>query len=395
MRIILYTGKGGVGKTSISAATAIKCAQLGHQTLVLSTDSAHSLGDSLEMEIGNGVAKVADNLYAEEINVNYELKVNWGKIQSFITEFLHRRGFDDFIAEEFAIFPGMEELFSILKLKEYEEQGRFDVAIIDCAPTGSTARMLSFPDIIEWYMERFFHLQRKIVKAIRPIAERIAKVPLPSDEVYFSLEELYQKIDGMKEILTNPEYSSVRIVFNPEKMVIKESQRILTYLNLFNFPVDAAIANRLIPDAVDNSFFSQWKDIETQYMSLAEESFNPLPIFKVHLFHREMVGREMLKQMADEIFEDKDPSTIFFKKRPMTVQKVNNDYLLTIPLPHSDKRDLDLWVRGDELIITMKNYRRNLLLPRTISALPLKEARFEGDELKITFGGDEHGKSSS
>ncbi|MDH5715866.1 MAG: ArsA family ATPase, partial [Candidatus Aminicenantes bacterium] len=376
MRIILYTGKGGVGKTSISAATAIKCAQLGHQTLVLSTDSAHSLGDSLEMEIGNGVAKVADNLYAEEINVNYELKVNWGKIQSFITEFLHRRGFDDFIAEEFAIFPGMEELFSILKLKEYEEQGRFDVAIIDCAPTGSTARMLSFPDIIEWYMERFFHLQRKIVKAIRPIAERIAKVPLPSDEVYFSLEELYQKIDGMKEILTNPEYSSVRIVFNPEKMVIKESQRILTYLNLFNFPVDAAIANRLIPDAVDNSFFSQWKDIETQYMRLAEESFNPLPIFKVHLFHREMVGREMLQQMADEIFEDKDPSTIFFKKRSMTVQKVNNDYLLTIPLPHSDKKDLDLWVRGDELIITMKNYRRNLLLPRTISALPLKEARF-------------------
>ena len=395
MRIILYTGKGGVGKTSISAATAIKCAQLGHQTLVLSTDSAHSLGDSLEMEIGNGVAKVADNLYAEEINVNYELKVNWGKIQSFITEFLHRRGFDDFIAEEFAIFPGMEELFSILKLKEYEEQGRFDVAIIDCAPTGSTARMLSFPDIIEWYMERFFHLQRKIVKAIRPIAERIAKVPLPSDEVYFSLEELYQKIDGMKEILTNPEYSSVRIVFNPEKMVIKESQRILTYLNLFNFPVDAAIANRLIPDAVDNSFFSQWKDIETQYMRLAEESFNPLPIFKVHLFHREMVGREMLQQMADEIFEDKDPSTIFFKKRSMTVQKVNNDYLLTIPLPHSDKKDLDLWVRGDELIITMKNYRRNLLLPRTISALPLKEARFEGDELKIIFGGDEHGKSSS
>ena len=395
MRIILYTGKGGVGKTSISAATAIKCAQLGHQTLVLSTDSAHSLGDSLEMEIGNGVAKVDDNLYAEEINVNYELKVNWGKIQSFITEFLHRRGFDDFIAEEFAIFPGMEELFSILKLKEYEEQGRFDVAIIDCAPTGSTARMLSFPDIIEWYMERFFHLQRKIVKTIRPIAERIVKVPLPTDEVYFSLEELYQKIDGMKEILTNPEYSSVRIVFNPEKMVIKESQRILTYLNLFNFPVDAAIANRLIPDMVDHSFFSQWKDIEAQYMSLAEESFNPLPIFKVHLFHREMVGREMLQQMADEIFEDKDPSTIFFKKRPMTVQKVNNDYLLTIPLPHSDKRDLDLWVRGDELIITMKNYRRNLLLPRTISALPLKEARFEGDELKITFGGDEHGKSSS
>ncbi len=395
MRIILYTGKGGVGKTSISAATAIKCAQLGHQTLVLSTDSAHSLADSLEMEIGNGVAKIADNLYAEEVNVNYELKVNWGKIQSFITEFLHRRGFDDFIAEEFAIFPGMEELFSILKLKEYEEQGRFDVAIIDCAPTGSTARMLSFPDIIEWYMERFFHLQRKIVKTIRPIAERIAKVPLPTDEVYFSMEELYQKIDGMKEILTNPEYSSVRIVFNPEKMVIKESQRILTYLNLFNFPVDAAIANRLIPDAVDNSFFSQWKDIEAQYLRLAEESFNPLPIFKVHLFHREMVGREMLQQMADEIFQDKDPSTIFFKKRPMRVQKVNNDYLLTIPLPHSDKRDLDLWVRGDELIITMKNYRRNLLLPRTISALPLKEARFEGDELKIIFGGDEYGKSSS
>jgi len=395
MRIILYTGKGGVGKTSISAATAIKCAKLGYQTLVLSTDSAHSLADSLDLKIGNGVVKVADNLYAEEINVNYELKVNWGKVQAFITEFLHWRGFDEFIAEEFAIFPGMEELFSILKIKEYQEQGKFDIAIIDCAPTGSTARMLSFPDIIEWYMEKFFHIQRRIVKTIRPIAKRIAKVPLPTDDVYFSLEELYQKIDGMKEILTNPEHSSVRIVFNPEKMVIKESQRILTYLNLFNFPVDAVIANRLIPAEVDSSFFTQWKKIEAHYLRLAEESFNPLPIFKAHLFHREMVGREMLEQMANEIFQDKDPSTIFFKKKPMTVQKVNGDYLLTIPLPHSNKKDLNLWVRGDELTIILKNNRRNILLPRTISSLPLKEARFEGDELKITFGGEQHGKGSN
>ena len=395
MRIILYTGKGGVGKTSISAATAIKCAQLGYRTLVLSTDSAHSLADSLDIEMGNGVVKIADNLYAEEINVNYELKVSWGKIQAFITEFLHRRGFDEFIAEEFAIFPGMEELFSILKLKEYHEQGKFEVAIIDCAPTGSTARMLSFPDIIEWYMEKFFHLQRRIVKTIRPIAERIAKVPLPTDDVYFSMEELYQKIDGMKEILTNPEQSSVRIVFNPEKMVIKESQRILTYLNLFNFPVDAVIANRLIPKEVDSSFFNQWKEIEDHYMKLAEESFNPFPIFKAHLFHREMVGREMLEQLADEIFQDKDPATIFFKRKPMTVQKVKDGYLLIIPLPHSDKKDLDLWVRGDELTITLKNYRRNIFLPRTLSSLPLREAQFEGDELKITFGGEQHGKASN
>jgi len=395
MRIILYTGKGGVGKTSVSAATAIKCAKLGYKTLVLSTDSAHSLADSLEMEIGNGLVKVADNLYAEEVNVNYELKVNWGKIQSFVTKFLHHRGFDELIAEEFAIFPGMEELFSILKLKEYEEQEVFDVAIIDCAPTGSTARMLSFPDIIEWYMEKFFHLQRRIVKTIRPIAERIVKVPLPTDDVYFSMEELYRKIDGMKEILTNPKQSSVRIVFNAEKMVIKESQRILTYLNLFNFPVDAAIANRLIPAEVGDSFFAQWKEIEAQYLRLAEESFKPLPIFKAHLSHREMVGREMLEQLADEIFQDKDPAAIFSKKKPMTVQKVKDGYLLIIPLAHGNKKDLNLWVRGDELTIILKNYRRNILLPRTISSLPLKEARFEGDELKIIFGGEKHDKGSN
>jgi len=395
MRIILHTGKGGVGKTCISAATAIKCAKLGYKTIVLSTDSAHSLADSLEMEIGNGLAKVADNLYAEEVNVNYELKVNWGKIQSFITEFLRRQGFDEFIAEEFAILPGMEELFSILKLKEYEEQEMFDVAIIDCAPTGSTARMLSFPDIIEWYMEKFFHLQRRIVKTIRPIAERIAKVPLPTDDVYFSLEELYQKIDGMKEILTDPKQSSVRVVFNPEKMVIRESQRIFTYLNLFNFPVDAAIANRLIPNEVDSSFFAQWKEIEAQYMELAQESFSPLPIFKAHLFHREMVGREMLEQLADEIFQDKDPAAIFFKKKSMTVQKVKDGYLLIITLPHINKKDLDLWVKGDELTIILENYRRNILLPRTISSLPLKEARFEGNNLNIIFGGDQYGKGSN
>jgi arsenite-transporting ATPase len=244
MRIILYTGKGGVGKTTISAATAVRCAELGHKTIVMSTDPAHSLADSLDCKIGVKPKKMSENLVAEEINVHEELKKNWGRIQTYIKKFLKSRGFEDLMAEEFAVFPGMEELFSLLKLREYAENESYEVAIIDCAPTASTVRMLSVPDVIRWYMDRFFDIERRIVKTVRPIAERITKVPFPTDDVYDSVEELFHKVEGMKDILTDSKKASIRLVFNPEKMVIKESQRAYSYLNLFGFTVDAVIANR-------------------------------------------------------------------------------------------------------------------------------------------------------
>jgi arsenite-transporting ATPase len=385
MRIILYTGKGGVGKTTISAATAVRCAELGYNTIVMSTDPAHSLADSLDIKIGGKPKKISEKLTAEEINVNEELKKNWGRIQKYITKFLKSRGFEDLMAEEFAVFPGMEELFSLLKLKEYVEKESYDVAIIDCAPTANTVRMLSVPDVIRWYMDKFFDIERRIVRTVRPIAERIAKVPLPTDDVYDSVEELFYKLEGMKDILANPDKSSIRLVFNPEKMVIKESQRAYSYLNLFGFTVDAVIANRIYPAEIDDPYFTRWREIQTKYLAEAKDIFDPLPIFKGKLFDREMVGLKLLHAMADNIFGATDPATVFYRQTPITTKQTDSRYVMSIHLPGATKKDLNVSVSGDELIVEVSNYRRNILLPRSLAQAEISEAKFHGDSLNIVF----------
>lgn len=390
----MYTGKGGVGKTTLSAATALKCAELGYKTIVISTDSAHSLADSFNVSLGDDAKKICDNLHALEVNVNYELKHSWGKIQAFVSEFLKWRGFDEFMAEEFAIFPGMDELFSLLKLKEFYETKSFDVIIIDCAPTASTLRMLSFPDVIGWYMEKFFHIERRIVKGIRPIVTRVSSIPIPQDEVYYSIEQLYHKIGGTKELLTNPDSCSVRIVINLEKMVIKESQRIYTYLNLFNFPIDLVFANRVIPEEAKNPFFKNWISLQEKYLKLAEESFRPLPIFKLPLYDGEISGLTSLAKMAQDVFADKDPSKVYSREKTLDIMKYDAGYIMSLKLPFFSRKDVDIWTRGDELTIQLRNYKRNILLPSTLANLQLKEARLEGYILKIYFGGNENAKEN-
>jgi len=386
MRIILYTGKGGVGKTTISAATAVRCAELGHKTIVMSTDPAHSLADSLNCKIGGKPKKIADNLTAEEINVNEELKTNWGRIQKYITKFLKSRGFEELIAEEFAVLPGMEELFSLLKMKSYSEEEAYEVAIIDCAPTASTVRMLSMPDVIRWYMDRFFDIERRIIKTVRPIAERIASIPLPTDDVYDSVEDLFHKVEGMKDVLTDPKNASVRLVFNPEKMVIKESQRAYSYLNLFGFTVDSVIANRIYPDEIDDPYFDRWRTVQRKYLDEAKDIFDPLPIFEGKLFDREMVGRKLLHDLAIDIFGETDPAEVFSEEPPIRTKQVGSKYVMSIHLPGTQKKDLNIWAAGEELIIEVGNYRRNILLPRSLARREVVEAKFEGNDLKIVFG---------
>jgi arsenite-transporting ATPase len=386
VRIILYTGKGGVGKTSISAATAVRSAELGNRTLVISTDTAHSLADSFDKEIGNEPVKLMDRLYAQEVDVNNELATNWGKIQDFVVKFLKKQGFEDFMAHEFSIFPGMEELFSLLVLERYYDEGSYDVAIIDCAPTGSTIRMLSFPDIIQWYMEKFFHIERKIVKAVRPVAERIAKIPLPTDEVYYSIEDLYTKVHEIKEILTESRTSSIRLVCNPQKMVIKESQRVYTYLNLFGFTVDAVIMNRILPEEIKDAYFGQWKKSQKKHLKEASNSFHPVPIFNCSLFDQEIVGVDLLGKMAENMFGEEDPTQVYFHEKPMEITNRGGEYILSLKLPFTEKEELDMWVKGDELILTIGNIRRNIFLPRSLSSLNIRGAKFEDDRLKVTFG---------
>lgn len=387
MRIILYTGKGGVGKTSIAAATAVRAAQLGYRTIVLSTDPAHSLADSLDVEVGYSPVRVAENLYAQEIDVNTELRSHYQVIQRFLSNYLRRQGFDQVRAEEFAIFPGMEELFSLLRVKEYSERKAYEVIIIDCAPTGSTVRMLSFPDAIRWYMTRFFHLERRIVKAIRPIAEKIAKVPLPTDEVYFSVEDLYRKIQGMNELLTNGAITSIRLVLNPEKMVVKESQRAYTYLNLFGFNVDSVIANRILPPDLTHTYLEKWLTIQEKHMRMAEESFSPLPIYQGKLFDQEMVGLEMLSRMAEDIFKGEDPTRVLHEGKPIEILPRDGKYAMRIRFPNIKKEELDLWVKGDDLIVKAGPYKRNISLPRALALLPIQSANYADGKLEIVFGG--------
>lgn len=388
MRIILFTGKGGVGKTSIAAATAYRCAELGHKTMIYSTDAAHSLSDSFNKEIGKKRVTISRNLYAQEIDVNEEIKKNWGPIKDFIQDFLKNRGLESVIADELAVFPGMEEVFSMLELKKRYVEGFFDVIIIDCAPTGETLRLLAAPDIAKWYMEKIFSMERAVLKAVRPLAQHFVDMPLPGDNVFESMESLYKNLVGIKETLTDPEVSSIRIVLNPEKMVIKESQRAYTFLNLFGYMVDAVIANRLLPREVKDPYYVEWKKIQKTYMKEIKSYFHPLPVLSSRLWNREIIGQTLLAKMAEEIYDDGDPSQIYYKERPIKITSSDGSYCLSLKLPFADKKDLDMWVKGDELIIQYRNYKRNIALPRALASLELKGVELKDKTLKVRFGGD-------
>ncbi|MEW6455203.1 MAG: ArsA family ATPase [Acidobacteriota bacterium] len=394
IRIILFTGKGGVGKTSVASATALRCSELGYRTLLMSTDAAHSLSDSFEMEIGKEIKGVGKNLMGVEIDVNYEIQKNWGPIKNFIHDFLKKRGLDDIIAEEMAVFPGMEEIFSLLELVQYYMKGQFDVIIIDCAPTGDTLRLLSVPDIAKWYMEKIFNIERMVLKGVRPIMKQFVDFPLPDDGVFASVEKLYRNLIGIKEVLTDPEISSVRMVVNPEKMVIKEAQRAYTFLNLFGFVTDAVIINRIITDEIQDSFYDRWKEIQKEHLKNIEENFSPIPIFKSKLWKEEVVGKDLLSQMASYIYQDKNPVEIFYKEKPIKVVELNGNHFLLIKMPFATKEVVDLWVNGDELTIKFKNFKRNLVLPRSLSFKKIEEATIKEGFLEIKFGGENYGEFS-
>ena len=385
MRAILYTGKGGVGKTTISAATAVASAEHGYRTLVMSIDAAHSLGDSFEKKIGYEPTPLRKNLHALEIDVHHELERNWSVISGYIKRFLKSQGYDEVVAEELVVMPGMEELFSLLKLLEFERSGEYDVAIIDCAPTGSTLQFLGFSDVLDWYMTRFFNLERRFIKAVKPIAERIIKAPLPTDEVYTSVEGIYGRIMAIKELLTDPEKSSVRIVTNPEKMVVSESRRAYVALSLFGFPVDAVIANRLLPPEAATGYFASWKDIQAENMKRIDQFFSPMPILSCRLFDNEMVGEQKLLTLSKEIFGDSDPVKARVIDRPFLIETEDNTVLMKLKLPTVTKEDIDLWTKEDELIISVNGHKRNLLMPRALRGHKLSRAKFEGGMFIIRF----------
>ncbi len=381
MRIILFTGKGGVGKTTVASATALKTAKLGYKTLVISTDPAHSLSDAFQKELNPYPTKVTENLYAMEVNVEYELERHWNVIKEYLTIFFKSQGIEDVVAEELAIFPGFDELASLLHLLDHYEKRDFDVIILDCAPTGETLRLLSVPEVARWYMNRFFGIEKKLLKLVRPIAEPLIDVPLPSEEVLSKIQELYVKIGKLKEILES-DVTTVRIVMNPEKMVIRESERAFTYLNLFGYRVDCVIVNKVFPENV-GEYFSKWIEIQRSYLNEIAERF-PVPIFKVQFKDREVVGEE-LESLADEIYGGNDPTKVFYHHRPMEIRKEGNYSVLSINVPFIEKKDLKLLKRGEELIIIARNWKRIVFLPQSLALKDVIKAEFRNQRLNVYF----------
>jgi len=381
MRILLFTGKGGVGKTTIASATALKSAKLGYKTLVISTDPAHSLSDAFQLELNPYPTKVADNLYAMEVNVEYELERHWNVIKEYLTIFFKSQGIEDVVAEELAIFPGFDELASLLHLLDHYEKRDFDVIILDCAPTGETLRLLSVPEVARWYMNRFFGIEKKLLKIVRPIAEPLINVPLPSEDVLNKVQELYVKIGKLKEILES-EITSVRIVMNPEKMVIRESERAFTYLNLFGYRVDCVIVNKVFTENI-GGYFSKWIEIQRNYLKEIEERF-PIPIFKVPFKECEVVGEE-LERLADEVYDGRNPIEVYYHHKPMEILKEGKYSVLSIRVPFIEKKDLKLLKRGEELIVIAKNWKRIVFLPQSLALKEVVKAEFKNEWLRIYF----------
>ncbi len=393
MRVILFTGKGGVGKTSVAAATALRSAELGYRTIVLSTDAAHSLSDSFDIPMGNEPRQIVPNLWGQETEIYYTLDTYWGVISKFVSTLLSWRGMDSIVADEVAILPGMEELANLLYIARYQDEGKYDVAIIDCAPTGETLRLLSFPEMMHWWMSHMFPIQRRVAKAIRPVVGTLTNIPVPSNEVFDAVGELYSELQKVHDLLTDGEQSSMRLVVNPEKMVIKEAQRTLTYLNLFGYYTDAVICNRLIPEKVSDGYFKDWKKSQKRYHRLIEEGFSPLPILDMPLLEQEVVGLPMLKVMAEKIYGEEDPTRVFFKGRTQDIYKENGRYVLTINLPFTSKGKISLTHGRDELDIKVANYRRNIMLPHVLRGLGVAEAKFKEGRLRIKFEPAESGDS--
>lgn len=386
MRIIIYTGKGGVGKTSIAAATAVKMAKQGKRTLILSTDAAHSLADSLAVPIGPDPVQISDNLWGQEVNAIRETERNWGTVQGWITKLLDKAQLKDVTTEEMLVFPGMEELFSLLKIKEHAESGQYDVLVVDCAPTGETLRLLSYPNVLNWWLEKIFPTERKLIKIVRPVAKIVKDIDLPSDEVLDSIERLARGLEEMQRLVLDPEITSVRIVLNPEKMVLAEAKRSFTYLNLFGFNTDAIIVNRVLPDEAGEGFFAHWRDIQKKYEEEIVLNFQPLPILKAPMMQKEVIGLPILEELADIVYGEQVPSAMLYRGRTETIREEDGDMLLELSIPFVEKADLDLTQTGDELTVDAGAYKRKVILPRTLMGREVIGAKYAKDRLIIRFG---------
>jgi arsenite-transporting ATPase len=392
MRIILFTGKGGVGKTTVCAATGVACARRGHRTLVMSLDIAHSLGDSFDLERslmddarGEPVA-VADRLWIQEVDVEEEIRRHWGAIQGYIARLLHTSGLERILAEEIAILPGMEEVVALLFINRYAREERYDAVLLDCAPTGESLRFLSMPTALEWYMRKVFRVEKVMVGLSRPLAA-LYGVPLPERGYFDAIRGLYERLDGVQALLGDPAVTSARLVTNAEKMVVRETQRAFTYLCLYGVNVDAVVVNRMLSGEVGDGWFEEWKALQTKHLAAIEEFFRPVPVRTVPLWRREIVGPAALGALAEALYGTEDPTARLHEEAPLRFETVDGRPVMRLRLPFVSGQEVDLGRSGDELIVRIGGFKRHLLLPRSLAGREPLEAKLEGRELRVTFAG--------
>lgn len=389
MRIIVYTGKGGVGKTSIAAATAYQMAAEGKRTIVISTDAAHSLSDSLGIPLQHEPILIHERLWAQEIDSLRETQRYWGSVRNWFSNFMQWANLDDIGSEELMVFPGFEELFSLLRIKEHAESGLYDAIIVDCAPTGETLRLLSYPQLLRWWVRNIFPYERKILKLARPILKVTKGLELPNDDVMDSFSQVVDQLEKLQQVIADPEITSIRLVVNPEKMVISEARRAFTNLNLYGFHTDAVIVNKVLSEEASEGYFAQWKQIQNKYEEEIVQCFSPLPILKVPLMPLEVVGKEMLERVAAAAFHERECGAILHRGIIEEVKKTEGGYELRISLPFTEKKQLQLNQKGDELTLQVGSYRRIVALPRVLLGRQVEAARLADGILTIHFGPNE------
>ena len=385
MRILLFTGKGGVGKTTVAAATAARAAAGGYRTIVLSTDPAHSLADAYDVALGDVPTEIAPRLWGQQLNARVRFEQAWDDVRSYMVDVLDWAGADTVEAEELAVIPGLDEVFALADIKTFATSGDYDVLVVDCAPTAETIRLLSLPDIISWYMERMFETQRRLTRIARPLLDRVTTLPIAGDNVFGAVRTFYERLDGVRELLTDGDITSARLVVNPERMVVAEARRTFTYLSLFGYHVDAVIANRMLPDAIQDPWFARWKATQTAHLEVITDAFTPLPVLAAELAGYELAGHDELSNFGAALYGSLDPMARLADLEPLRVDAVGDTLVLSLHLPFTHSNEVELGRTEQELFLSVGPHRRALMLPDSLSRREVVGARVAGDRLEVEF----------
>jgi arsenite-transporting ATPase len=382
-RIILYTGKGGVGKTSVAAATARRCAAAGARTLVLSTDPAHSLAESLQGEVGSQPTEVG-GVWAQQVQAQEELERNWSAVQAWLGGVLAERGVERIAADELTVPPGGDELFSLLQLKRQAESGRWDAIVVDCAPTGETLRLLSFPDAARWWLDRVLGREQSLLAAARPLARAFLDLSLPDERVVADVQRLVGNLIAMHELLREARRVTIRLVMTPDRMVIAEAMRTFTYLNLYGYLCDAVVVNRVFPDDV-GEYFGAWREVQAGQLALVESGFAPVPVLRAPYFEQEVLGREMLDRLADALFADHDAAAVLHDRLAQELELDGSRAELRLDLPFVGKGDVALKKIGLELVVRVDGQKRTIALPGALAGFKPTSAKLADGSLVVGF----------